>query len=56
MNAFFEHHKDSILFRYRCFDRVLLNGLIPALPTTRARDRLFQYLPAGLPGEPRRAT
>ena len=28
MNAFFEHHKDSILFRYRCFDRVRLNGLI----------------------------
>ena len=28
MNAFYEHHKDSILFRYRCFDRVLLNGLI----------------------------
>ena len=28
MNAFVEHHKDSIQFRYRCFDRVLLNGLI----------------------------
>ena len=25
MNAFFEHHKDSILFGYRCFDRVLLD-------------------------------
>lgn len=28
MNAFFEHHKDSIQFSYRCFDRILLNGLI----------------------------
>jgi hypothetical protein len=28
MNAFYEHHKDSIRFHYRCFDRILLNGLI----------------------------
>jgi hypothetical protein len=28
MNAFFEHHQDSIQFGYRCFDRILLNGLI----------------------------
>ena len=28
MDAFFEHHHDSIRFRYRCFDRILLNGLI----------------------------
>ena len=28
MNAFYEHHKDSIRFGYRCFDRILLNGLI----------------------------
>jgi hypothetical protein len=28
MNAFYEHHKDSIGFDYRCFDRILLNGLI----------------------------
>jgi hypothetical protein len=27
MNAFYEHHKDSIRFGYRCFDRILLNGL-----------------------------
>jgi hypothetical protein len=26
--AFYEHHKDSIRFGYRCFDRILLNGLI----------------------------
>ena len=29
MNAFYEHHKESIRLGYRCFDRILLNGLIP---------------------------
>ena len=28
MNAFYEHHRDSIRFGYRCFDRILVNGLI----------------------------
>jgi hypothetical protein len=28
MNSFYEHHKDNIRFHYRCFDRILLNGLI----------------------------
>jgi hypothetical protein len=28
MNAFAEHHEDSIRFGYRCFDRLLLNGAI----------------------------
>lgn len=28
MNTFYEHHKDNIQFKYRCFDRILLNGLI----------------------------
>jgi hypothetical protein len=28
MNAFYEHYKNSIRFGYRCFDRILLNGLI----------------------------
>ena len=28
MNAFYERHKDSIRFGYRCFARILLNGLI----------------------------
>jgi hypothetical protein len=28
MKAFYEHHKHSIRFSYRCFDRILLNGLI----------------------------
>jgi hypothetical protein len=28
MNTFYGHHKNSIKFAYRCFDRILLNGLI----------------------------
>src|SRR5258707_7614444 len=28
MNTFCEHHNNSIKFGYRCFDRILLNGLI----------------------------
>jgi hypothetical protein len=28
MNTFYEHHHDSIRFAYRCFDRLLINGLI----------------------------
>jgi len=28
MNAFYQHHKDNILFNYHCFDRILLNGVI----------------------------
>ena len=28
MNSFYEHHMDSIRWHYRCFDRILLNGLI----------------------------
>jgi hypothetical protein len=28
MNAFYEHHHNDIRFGYRCFDRILLDGLI----------------------------
>jgi hypothetical protein len=28
LNSFYEHHEDSIHWHYRCFDRILLNGLI----------------------------
>ena len=28
MNTFCEHHKNTIKFADRCFDRILLNGLI----------------------------
>ena len=36
MNAFYEHHKDSIRFGYRCFDRILLNGLIQPFQRKRS--------------------
>ena len=28
MNAFYQHHKDNIIFHYRCFDRILINACI----------------------------
>ena len=28
MNSFYKRHRDSIQWHYRCFDRILLNGLI----------------------------
>jgi len=28
MDAFYEHHNSCIEFGYRCFDRLLPNGLI----------------------------
>jgi hypothetical protein len=28
MNSFYEHHKRNIQWQHRCFDRILLNGLI----------------------------
>src|SRR5262245_49682586 len=44
MNAFYGHHKDSIRFRYRCFDRRLLNACIqPFLDGARAQGFFFSY-------------
>ena len=44
MNAFFEHHQDSIRFRYRCFDRILLHGCIqPFLDGARAQGFFWIY-------------
>ena len=39
MNAFYDHHQGSIRLSYRCFDRILLNGLIQPFqqPELRAR-------------------
>ena len=31
MNAFIEHHQQSLRFAYSCFDRILLNGVIQVL-------------------------
>ena len=41
MNAFREHHEDSIRFGYRCFDRVLLNGLIQPFQQPERVVRFF---------------
>ena len=40
MNTFCEHHKNSIKFGYRCFDRILLNGLIQPFQQPERRYRL----------------
>ena len=40
MNSFYDHHKDSIRWQYRCFDRILLNGLIqPFQPRSSRRPQ-----------------
>jgi hypothetical protein len=57
MNVFYERHKSSIEFVYRCFDRILLNGLIQPLPTTGASTGVLQYLSGwetGNPSDPHR--
>ena len=43
MNAFYEHHKNSIRFHYRCFDRILLNGLIQ--PFQQERELSVSLVP-----------
>jgi len=44
MNAFSEHHKDSIKFSYGCFDRLLLNGCIQSfLDGARVKGFFWVY-------------
>ena len=44
MNAFLEHHKDSIKFTYGCFDRLLLNGCIQSfLDGARVKGFFWVY-------------
>ena len=44
MNAFVEHHQDSITFSYRCFDRLLLHGCIQSfLDGARAQGFFWVY-------------
>ena len=63
MNTFYEHHQDSMRFAYRCFDRILLNGLIQSFqrPGARAQHlaeihvrRVLQELRIRIPGNLRR--
>jgi hypothetical protein len=35
MNSFFEHHKDSISWHYRCFDRILPERVVGFFGTYR---------------------
>jgi hypothetical protein len=55
MSSFYEHHRDSIRWQYRCFDRILLNGLIQPFqePTTTCAS---PTLPAEIPSPPRNST
>jgi len=41
MNAFYEHHKNNIRFQYRCFDRILLNGIIQPFQQPERVVRFF---------------
>jgi hypothetical protein len=43
MNSFYEHHKDSLRWHYRCFDRVLLNGLIQPFQQPERVVGFLQY-------------
>jgi len=48
MNTFCEHHKNSIKFGYRCFDRILLNGLIQPF---QQPERVIGFFNAYRPAE-----
>src|SRR6266436_912947 len=48
MNTFCEHHKNSIKFGYRCFDRILLTGLIQPF---QQPERLIGFFKAYRQGE-----
>src|SRR6202023_2808842 len=48
MNTFCEHHQNSIKFGYRCFDRILLNGLIQPF---QQHERVIGFFNAYRQGE-----
>ena len=43
MNAFREHHEHSIRASYRCFDRILLNGLIQPFQQPEREVGFFSF-------------
>ena len=49
MNAFDQHHKNNIRFRYRCFDRLLLNGTIQPFPEDKRVVGFFWTYRQGYP-------
>jgi hypothetical protein len=44
MNSFFEYHKDSIGWHYRCFEAHSAQWVDSAFPAAGAGRRLFQYV------------
>ena len=55
MNSFYEHHQHSIRFDYRCFDRILLNGLIQPFQQPERVIGFFTAYRQIYPVEPRHA-
>ena len=51
MNTFCEHHQNSIKFGYRCFDRILLNGLIQPFQQPERVIGFFKCLSSGRAGD-----
>ena len=49
MNAFHEHHKDSIRFGYRCFDRFLRNARIQPF---QQPERMIGFFDTNREGKP----
>ena len=44
MNRFQQHHQSSIAFGYSCFDRMILNGFIPAFQHSKRAGTIHWFL------------
>jgi len=44
MNRFQQHHQSSISFSYSCFDRMILNGFIPAFQHSKRAGTIHWFL------------
>jgi len=55
MNRFQHHHRDSILFGYSCFDRIILNGCILPFMHTKRAGTIWWFLRTHRHIEPSRA-
>jgi hypothetical protein len=44
MNRFQHHHRQSITFAYSCFDRMILNGFIPAFQHSKRAGTIHWFL------------
>jgi hypothetical protein len=52
MDALFEHHRHNIRFRYRCFDRILLNAVIQPFQQPERVVGFLQHRSLSIPGQP----